>query len=70
MSIAPIIVEKIEKKARSLSAARRPGIKGSIRSLVHELGKDLATHLLVDPRQFGGKCCQRAAPLGDRSIPG
>ena len=33
ISIAPIIVEKIEKKARSLSAVRRPGIKGSIRSL-------------------------------------
>jgi hypothetical protein len=33
ISIAPAIVEKIAKKARSLSAARRPGIKGSIRSL-------------------------------------
>ena len=33
ISIAPIIVEKIEKNARSLSAVRTPGIKGSIRSL-------------------------------------
>ena len=32
-SIAPIIVEKIEKNARSLSAVRRPGMKGIIRSL-------------------------------------
>ena len=33
ISTAPIIVEKIEKKARSLSAVRCPGIKGTIRSL-------------------------------------
>ena len=33
ISIAPIIVEKIEKNARSLSTVRRPGIKGTIRFL-------------------------------------
>ena len=31
ISTAPIIIEKIAKKARSLSAVRRPGIKGSMR---------------------------------------
>jgi hypothetical protein len=30
ISVAPIIVEKIAKKARSLSTVRRPGMKGSI----------------------------------------
>ena len=33
IATAPIMVEKIEKKARSLSAVRLPGIKGIIRSL-------------------------------------
>jgi hypothetical protein len=33
ISIAPIIVEKIAKKARSLSLVRRPGINGTIRLL-------------------------------------
>jgi len=33
MSIAPIIVEKIAKKARSLSAVRWPGMNGNIRLL-------------------------------------
>jgi hypothetical protein len=33
ISTAPIIVEKITKKARSLSAARRPGMNRSILSL-------------------------------------
>jgi hypothetical protein len=33
IEIAPIMVEKITTKLRSLSATRRPGIKGSIRSL-------------------------------------
>ena len=37
ISIAPIMVEKIAKKARSLSAGRRPGIKGSIRSYSYQL---------------------------------
>lgn len=33
ISTAPVIVEKIAKKARSLSATRRPGMKGTIRFL-------------------------------------
>jgi hypothetical protein len=33
ISIAPTIVEKMEKKARSLSVVRRPGMNGSIRLL-------------------------------------
>src|SRR5215472_2860069 len=33
ISIAPTIVEKIAKKARSLSLVRRPGINGTIRLL-------------------------------------
>lgn len=32
-SMAPIIVEKIAKKARSLSAVRRPGMNGTMRFL-------------------------------------
>ena len=33
ISIAPIIVEKIAKNARSLSTIRRPGMNGTIRLL-------------------------------------
>lgn len=33
ISMAPIIVEKIAKKARSLSAVRLPGTNGTIRFL-------------------------------------
>ena len=33
ISIAPIIVEKMAKKARSLSALRRPGMNGTMRTL-------------------------------------
>src|SRR5438445_6153479 len=33
ISTAPIIVEKIAKKARSLSVVRRPGMNGTIRFL-------------------------------------
>jgi hypothetical protein len=33
ISTAPVIVEKIVKKARSLSAIRRPGMNGTIRFL-------------------------------------
>jgi hypothetical protein len=32
ISVAPTIVEKITKKARSFSAVRRPGINGTMRS--------------------------------------
>ena len=65
ISIAPIIVEKIEKNARSLSAVRRPGINGSIRLLYFTSSSTIRRlHRLIGPRQLGRKGRQRAPALG------
>jgi hypothetical protein len=65
IATAPSIVEKITMKARCLSAARRPGIKGSIRFLIfRQLSKDLGFHRLIGPRQLGRKGRQGAPALG------
>ena len=64
ISVAPIIVEKMAKKARSLSVVRLLGHKGDHSVLVaDELGKDLSLHFLAGPRHFGGKRRQGAAAL-------
>jgi len=65
ISIAPIIVEKIAKKARSLSEVRPARHERQhLVFVVHELRKDLWLHPLVYPRQFGRKCRQGASGLG------
>jgi len=51
ISIAPIIVEKIAKNARSLSTVRLPGIKRHHSAFVlHQLRNDLRLHPLIYPR--------------------
>jgi hypothetical protein len=52
--MVPTMVEKIAKRYE----------RTSVLLIVHELGKNPPPHLLVDARQFGGKCRQRAAALG------
>ena len=51
ISTAPIIVEKIAKKVRSLSTVRRPGMNRSILAfVVRKLRDDLRLRPLIRPR--------------------
>ena len=72
ISIAPIIVEKIEKKARSLSRGSPAGHKGKHSILVvHKLGKDLARSSSCRPAPSRGQVLSAGSRAQhDRSIPG
>jgi hypothetical protein len=62
ISTAPTIVEKITKKARSLSLARCPGIKETIRSLYFRSSANICVLIRLPERASSGDSAVRGQP--------